>query len=244
MQQTEFMQIKSILWHWLALFDPTQRVYYFYLLGSLCMAFLAYQLLKIRSRQDANSHPPKSFWSWLLRSSVWKHPSAKQDYLYFFLNAVIYGSIASQLLLSSHFLNHLFMQCYTILFGHLQHAVFSLSWQIALIYTIASLMMIDFGIFLAHYCMHRIPFLWQFHKVHHSAEVLTPITLYRMHPVDLFVTTNIATIFHAIIHSLFLTLMQHQPVTFKIYSLNIFTFLFYCLGYNLRHSHMWVQYPR
>lgn len=161
-----------------------------------------------------------------------------------FLNAVIYGGIVSQLLLSSHFLNHFFIQCYNSLFGHLQHAVFSLSRQIVLTYTIVSLMVIDFGIFLAHYCMHRIPFLWQFHKVHHSAEVLTPITLYRMHPVDLFVTMNIATIFHAIIHSLFLILMQHQSVTFTVYSLNIFTFLFYCLDYNLRHSHVWVQYPR
>lgn len=26
--------------------------------------------------------------------------------------------------------------------------------------------------------------LWEFHKVHHSAQVLTPITVYRMHPVD------------------------------------------------------------
>jgi sterol desaturase/sphingolipid hydroxylase (fatty acid hydroxylase superfamily) len=32
--------------------------------------------------------------------------------------------------------------------------------------------------------MHRIPVLWEFHKVHHSAEVLTPISLYRAHPVD------------------------------------------------------------
>ena len=29
-----------------------------------------------------------------------------------------------------------------------------------------------------------MPFLWEFHKVHHSAEVLNPITGFRSHPVD------------------------------------------------------------
>ena len=33
--------------------------------------------------------------------------------------------------------------------------------------------------------MHRVPALWEFHKVHHSAEVLTPLTEWRQHPVEL-----------------------------------------------------------
>jgi hypothetical protein len=28
-----------------------------------------------------------------------------------------------------------------------------------------------------------VPFLWEFHKVHHSATVLTPVTSIRVHPV-------------------------------------------------------------
>ena len=32
--------------------------------------------------------------------------------------------------------------------------------------------------------MHRIPFLWRFHQIHHSAEVLTPLTFHRIHPVE------------------------------------------------------------
>ena len=33
--------------------------------------------------------------------------------------------------------------------------------------------------------MHRVPALWEFHKVHHSAEVLTPLTEWRQHPLEL-----------------------------------------------------------
>ena len=44
---------------------------------------------------------------------------------------------------------------------------------------------VEFGYWLAHWLMHTIPALWEFHKVHHSAEVLTPLTEWRQHPLEL-----------------------------------------------------------
>lgn len=44
----------------------------------------------------------------------------------------------------------------------------------------------DFSRFMWHYQAHSVHFFWQFHKVHHSAEVLHPFGV-RAHPVDLFV---------------------------------------------------------
>jgi sterol desaturase/sphingolipid hydroxylase (fatty acid hydroxylase superfamily) len=46
-------------------------------------------------------------------------------------------------------------------------------------------MAVEFGYWLSHFMMHKIPALWEFHKVHHSAEVLTPLTEWRQHPVEL-----------------------------------------------------------
>ena len=42
--------------------------------------------------------------------------------------------------------------------------------------------------------MHKIPILWEFHKIHHSATSLNPITQYRLHPLELLINTleNIA----------------------------------------------------
>lgn len=42
----------------------------------------------------------------------------------------------------------------------------------------------DFLNFLSHYLDHKIPLLWQFHKVHHAAEALNPLTGSRTHPVQ------------------------------------------------------------
>ena len=38
---------------------------------------------------------------------------------------------------------------------------------------------------------HKIPALWEFHKVHHSAEVMTPLTELRQHPVEIIVVVNL-----------------------------------------------------
>ena len=42
----------------------------------------------------------------------------------------------------------------------------------------------DLSRFRLHLCMHKIPVLWRFHQVHHSATELTPLTFFRIHPVE------------------------------------------------------------
>jgi sterol desaturase/sphingolipid hydroxylase (fatty acid hydroxylase superfamily) len=44
---------------------------------------------------------------------------------------------------------------------------------------------VELGYWATHFMMHKIPALWEFHKVHHSAEVLTPLTEWRQHPLEL-----------------------------------------------------------
>ncbi len=44
---------------------------------------------------------------------------------------------------------------------------------------------VEFGYWFSHLLMHKVPALWEFHKVHHSAEVLTPLTEWRQHPLEL-----------------------------------------------------------
>ncbi len=46
---------------------------------------------------------------------------------------------------------------------------------IATAYMLVSFAVIDFISYAIHYLQHKMPLLWQFHKVHHSAEVMHPI---------------------------------------------------------------------
>src|SRR5207253_9759360 len=72
---------------------------------------------------------------------------------------------------------------------------------VRVLFTVAFFFAYDFGRFVMHCLLHDVPVLWEFHKVHHSAEVLTPITTFRAHPVELLliawgpvITTGIATV--------------------------------------------------
>jgi len=49
----------------------------------------------------------------------------------------------------------------------------------------------DFLIYWAHRLQHRVGFLWQFHKVHHSAEHLDWLAAHREHPLDTLYTVGI-----------------------------------------------------
>lgn len=49
----------------------------------------------------------------------------------------------------------------------------------------------DFLIYWGHRLQHRVAFLWQFHKVHHSAEHLDWLAAHREHPLDTLYTVGI-----------------------------------------------------
>ncbi|HEY2658723.1 MAG TPA: sterol desaturase family protein [Caulobacteraceae bacterium] len=54
---------------------------------------------------------------------------------------------------------------------------------IALAYALAFLPR-DLMHYVVHYLHHKVPALWEFHKVHHAATYLTPLTTERTHPVE------------------------------------------------------------
>ena len=68
---------------------------------------------------------------------------------------------------------------------------------IAIVYSFTLFVVWDFSRFLVHLAMHRLPLLWRFHQVHHSARSVNPLTFHRIHPVE----------------SLIYTIRSCQPVT-------------------------------
>ncbi len=51
------------------------------------------------------------------------------------------------------------------------------------IWSIVLFIVVDFANFVSHFLQHKVGFLWELHKVHHSATVLTPITTSRVNPL-------------------------------------------------------------
>lgn len=102
----------------------------------------------------------------------------------------------------------------------------------------------DASRFFLHFAMHRIPVLWRFHRVHHSAEILTPLTLFRVHPVEHLLYFIRGIVVFGLVTGFFVWLFGRNLETFDILGVGLFGFLFNLAGSNLRHSHVWLSFGR
>jgi sterol desaturase/sphingolipid hydroxylase (fatty acid hydroxylase superfamily) len=78
--------------------------------------------------------------------------------------------------------------------------------------------------------------------VHHSAEVLTPLTAGRVHPLDDAISFLLAGVMGASHFSLCRSLLGSNAVMFGVFQLNVLVVIFYFAGFHLRHSHVWLPY--
>lgn len=66
----------------------------------------------------------------------------------------------------------------------------------------------EFAFYWTHRWCHTTQFLWAFHRVHHSAEALTPFTLPRGHPMDLVVNGFVRAVSAGVLSGLVLFLAR------------------------------------
>jgi sterol desaturase/sphingolipid hydroxylase (fatty acid hydroxylase superfamily) len=166
-----------------ALFSPQDRSFFGYLLATAVLAaFVLY-----RRQCASGSKSFRQMVAALLPRKIFWHRSAQLDYRVWLINHVIFTLGIGVLLVSVATATHWVIALLTLIFGPphegLHAGVLSCA-LFALIIHAISLIATDAGIFVDHWLQHKIPLLWEFHKVHHSAEVLTPWTAFRVHPVS------------------------------------------------------------
>ena len=100
----------------------------------------------------------------------------------------------------------------------------------------------EIGYWLHHWLCHRVPFMWEFHRVHHSAEVLTPLTNFRVHPVDTIVFANIVAITAAIANGLRTTPSATPRTNTRLSGTNIILIVFIHVYVHLQHTELWIPF--
>lgn len=114
---------------------------------------------------------------------------------------------------------------------------------LAFVFMIIATVVIDFVAYFTYYLQHKSPLFWQFHKVHHSAEVMHPISNFREHPIDnLFYALTFGVGYGAMIAGamIFFGFVPSVPSLLRVPLLGFFSNL---AGYNLRHSQIWLRWP-
>lgn len=177
-------------------------------------------------------------WRVLFHRKVWRHESTKLDWKYLFLNTLPVSVIMAGAIISSYWCGVLAERALVAAFDAREAVGWPEFWVTATIMAVTYLAY-EFAYWLDHYLSHKVMFLWEFHKVHHSAEVLTPLTLWRVHPVDTLVYYNIKGVIIGVIYGVACYLMGREVVPMG----ENFLFMVYMLLYgHLQHSQVWIPF--
>lgn len=217
-------------------FMPNERVFLGYMASSFIpVAYLTWKARGWRWNFD-------EIWEACFPKAIWKHPSTRVDFQYFFINTMFFTALVVPYIGGSGFSRHYTFDLLESVFGKPEHQ--SPVTVLAVIgMTLVLALLADLAVYFAHFLQHKVPFLWEFHKVHHSAQVMTPITVYRMHPVDDALAIFMGGLLMGVGMGAAQYLFVQQPDVMLVAGLNICTFVFYVTFYNLRHSHFWLHYP-
>lgn len=188
------------------------------------------------------------FRRFLLPKQVFLHRSAVLDYKFFAVNQLVMGHLqlgrwvtgAVGLLAVAHLARGLLVA----VFGPPAGAGAPPSIAALIGFTLVSLLAWDFAKYVAHYLTHKVPVLWEFHKVHHAAEVLTPISAFRAHPIDIMIDFFFRLLCTGLVSGVYAYLYPSGIAELTILGFNAVAFVIYYWIAHLQHSHIPLGYGR
>lgn len=210
--------------------DPGKRLYWMHVLSA---ALLALIYCRCAARRQSIGDLASS----VLDSAYWWNRSTRLDYGLFALNnflkvamfaPVLGGQVAVSLVVTK-FLHFNIAESHLFVWPPI---------AITVAFTMVAFLFDDFMRFVVHWLMHRVPILWHFHRLHHTATTLTPFTVHRTHPVESFINSSRAVLSLGLVSGVFVWLFGHGLQVWDILGVNALGFVMTLAGSNLRHSHI------
>jgi sterol desaturase/sphingolipid hydroxylase (fatty acid hydroxylase superfamily) len=217
-----------------AFVTPSKRVFWAYLVGAALLASVVW-LRRLRHRCSLRA--------FLFPPAIWLHRSTGLDVQILFARAALQATILAPLTLSTVAVS---VSVSAGLRAWVPVAVgVGLDRALVLgLFTVSAFLADDFSRYVVHRLSHRVPALWELHQVHHSAEVLTPLTVYRTHPIESLLIRAGASASVGLVAGVFLWACPGRLSGWEILGVDALGFVWNILGSNLRHSHVWISYGR
>lgn len=218
---------------------PGARIHWSQILAGYGLA----ALLFVWEPSRAGSGASPSLWNYLFPKDVWLHRSSLNDAIFAFM---IFG------LMISLFNQWIFTPFYYVELAKSLGSLLPIDVTVReaavpgvpmlVLYTFTSLVFAEFFWYWAHRMAHTIPVLWEFHKVHHSAQVMTPITVYRMHPIEFWLTSSAKAFGYGLNLVIFSYFFPGLDNVLRLLGANAVVFVLGLAGGVLHHSHIWLSF--
>lgn len=215
--------------------DPGKRLFLGYLASALLIA-LVWAIFILRQN-------PFAALADMFSAKIWLSRSSRIDAKLFVINRLLFSvlrpALVSQLAIGSF----IFLALHDI--STLPRGYFSgaPAWAGCVAFSLFLFLLDDFTRYFLHRMMHQWPIFWAFHKLHHSAETLTPLTVMRTHPVEGILFATRSALVQGLSIGVFVFLFGDKATLATVFGVNVAVFTFHVIGSNLRHSHVWIAYP-
>jgi sterol desaturase/sphingolipid hydroxylase (fatty acid hydroxylase superfamily) len=214
----------------------------FFSVYSLAFALLlAFAFLALQQKRRRGRVRPRAIARAIFARHVLLHRSTYADCGYFLLGSLTLGILLGWAIVSAATVTDFVVGFLRSRFGA-RTALDAPDFVLRVGMTLVLFLAYELGYFLDHNLKHRVPALWELHKTHHTAEVLTPLTNFRVHPLDSLIFANIL----AIVGGLFGGIAQYvagRPVSmFALDGINILMVVYIYLTAQLQHSQIWIPF--
>ena len=216
----------------LGLFDFNGRLGLPFLCISLVIAFFLYR----RQRQLGYSQT-NSFRTFLGGRKIWLHRSARVDYVYYFVRPLLHLAFIAPII---SWLDPMLLKQGDVT-AFLQQVwaarpQLGNNMGIMLLFGLGAFLVSDF----AHYWLHRAfhsRWLWEFHKVHHSATVMVPPTASRIHFFEKLCENLLKGSCFALYAGVIFWFCGNKVNNYTLFGIGYLSFIFNVLAANLVTSH-------
>lgn len=205
---------------------------------AFCIA-VAFSLGRVRRQRDISWRVLRRA---LLPGRIIKSPSGRADIGFAICGIFIFGFLLGGAILGAASVGLAVQHALVRIFGEPESTTWPPAAIVALT-TVAGYLAYELGYWLHHYLCHRIKFLWEFHAVHHSAESLSPLTNFRVHPVDTLLFGNVLAVVSGAALGLLTYLFPVHAHEYLVSGTNVLVLTALLLLTNLQHTHLWISFP-
>lgn len=114
------------------------------------------------------------------------------------------------------------------------------AWACQGIATVALYLTYEVAYWSFHFACHKIPAIWAFHKVHHAAETLSPLTVARIHPVEAILFGNYLALCLGVTGGLLNFGFGEAMAPFGTQGANAIKTAILLSIFHLQHSELWI----
>ena len=172
---------------------------------------------------------------------IFRSMSCAADLQYFLFNVLAFALLFGWTIVSWKWLSGAVFDGLTASFGATTPSALPPALTAALA-TLVLFLAYEFGYWVDHYLSHRIPALWELHKVHHTAEILTPLTVWRVHPLETVTFANILALSTATASGTMNWAFGATLSPFVVNGTNVLLVIFVHLTLHLQHTGVWIAF--